>query len=346
MDNTGTVVEHKAFDPHGKPEPGGSSKTTDSTAPTTTVGFQSARTDEATGKVLLGQRQYDPSIARFTTPDSYAASMLDLQLGTDSLTGNRYLFAGANPMSFYEDGHGLFGRLKKIAKKAMPALQYVPVVSTAIDVASAATGRNFYEGGRKMSGAERLTMLGGAAIGAIPGAGLAAKLGFKQAAKAATKGKPAGKLNNAAAACPLPPRHSFVAGTLVLLADGNTKPIEDITVGDEVLATDPETGEDGPRPVTDLLGSQGLKHLVAITVDGDTDGPLVATAVHPFWVDGRGWTDAEDLYPGDEAPAVRRRPGRCAQRPPVAPARHTRLQLHRRRPAHLLRPRRRTRTCP
>jgi hypothetical protein len=226
--------------------------------------------------------------------------MLDLQLGTDSLTGNRYLFAGANPMSFYEDGHGPFGRLKKIAKRAMPVLAYVPIVSTAIDVASAATGRDFYDGGRKMTGAERLTILGGAALGLIPGAGIAAKIGLKQAIKATTKAKPASKIDNAVgAACPIR-RHSFLAGTLVLLADGTTKPIEEVAVGDEVLATDPETGETAAKPVTDLLGSQGLKRLVAITVDGDTDGPLIATGIHPFWVDGRGWTDAEDLYPGEQ----------------------------------------------
>lgn len=297
IDDTGKVLEQKAFDPHGKPEPGGSKTSLDPATPKTTIGFQSARTDEITGRVMLGQRQYDPGTARFTTPDSYAAGMLDLQLGTDSLTGNRYLFAGANPMSFYEDGHGPFGRLKKIAKRAMPVLAFVPIVSTAIDVASAATGRDFYNGGKKLTGAERLTLLGGAAIGLIPGAGIAAKVGFKQAIKATTKAKPASKIDDAVGvSCR---KHSFVAGTLVLLADGNTKPIEDIQLGDQVLATDPETGETAAKPVTDLLGSQGLKHLVAITVDGDTDGPLIATGVHPFWVDGQGWVDAEDLWPGD-----------------------------------------------
>lgn len=184
VDDAGAVIEQKAFDPHGKPQTGGSAKTTDTTAPTTTVGFQSARTDEATGRVMLGQRQYDPGTARFTTPDVYAAGMLDLQLGTDSLTGNRYLFAGASPMSFYEDGHGPFGRLKKIAKRAMPVLAYVPVVSTAIDVASAATGRDFYNGGRKLTGAQRLQMLGSAALKAVPGVGVAAAIGGKAASKA------------------------------------------------------------------------------------------------------------------------------------------------------------------
>jgi RHS repeat-associated protein len=43
---------------------------------------------------------------------------------------------------------------------------------------------------------------------------------------------------------------SFVGETLVLLADGTTKPISQVEVGDEVLATDPETGLQGPRMVT------------------------------------------------------------------------------------------------
>ncbi|MGW3479769.1 RHS repeat-associated core domain-containing protein [Streptomyces althioticus] len=39
----------------------------------------------------------------------------------------------------------------------------------------------------------------------------------------------------------------FLAGTEVLMADGETKKIEKIKVGDEVVATDPETGESGLR---------------------------------------------------------------------------------------------------
>jgi RHS repeat-associated protein len=169
----GGVVEQKAFDPYGAPSAGGSARSTDPAAPKSTLGFQSTMTDEVTGKVMVGSRQYDPTTARFTTPDTFIAAQLDLQLGTDSLTGNRYLFAAANPLAFYEDGHGMFSRLKKLSKRALPALQYVPVVSTAIDVASAATGRNWYEGGRRIKGGERLAMLGGSVAGLIPGGGIA-----------------------------------------------------------------------------------------------------------------------------------------------------------------------------
>jgi hypothetical protein len=37
---------------------------------------------------------------------------LDLGLALDPLTGNRYLFAGANPVAFYDDGHAPYLRGK------------------------------------------------------------------------------------------------------------------------------------------------------------------------------------------------------------------------------------------
>ncbi|MCP4308037.1 MAG: hypothetical protein GY788_24825, partial [bacterium] len=43
---------------------------------------------------------------------------------------------------------------------------------------------------------------------------------------------------------------SFSGATLVLMADGSRKPIEDIEVGDKVLATDPEAGQTIAREVT------------------------------------------------------------------------------------------------
>ncbi|MFV2088989.1 hypothetical protein, partial [Micromonospora sp. LOL_021] len=38
------------------------------------------------------------------------------------------------------------------------------------------------------------------------------------------------------------PGNSFAPGTNVLMADGTTKPIEQVKPGDTVIATDPETG--------------------------------------------------------------------------------------------------------
>jgi hypothetical protein len=94
---------------------------------------------------------------------------------------------------------------------------------------------------------------------------------------------------------------SFVPGTPVLLADGTTLPIEDVAVGDEVLAFDPLTGEEGPREATDLITGSGAKTLVTLTVDDGQGGAdtITATDAHPFWVpEQAAWVEAADLEPG------------------------------------------------
>ena len=96
----------------------------------------------------------------------------------------------------------------------------------------------------------------------------------------------------------------FVAGTRVLMADGSTKPIEDVEEGDQVLADDPGDGV-GPEPreVT-AWHLNWTKHLTEVSVDrnGDnvSDGSVEATRKHPFWTENRGWVDAQDLGVGDQ----------------------------------------------
>ncbi|MFI6899108.1 polymorphic toxin-type HINT domain-containing protein [Streptomyces sp. NPDC050256] len=92
----------------------------------------------------------------------------------------------------------------------------------------------------------------------------------------------------------------FLAGTDVLMADGKTKDIEDIRLGDEVMAKDPETGEEGPRAVTRLIRTEDDKHFNELTIATDEGTEtLTATHEHPFWSpSGQGWTKAEDLSPG------------------------------------------------
>ncbi|MFI2712751.1 polymorphic toxin-type HINT domain-containing protein [Micromonospora sp. NPDC018662] len=95
-------------------------------------------------------------------------------------------------------------------------------------------------------------------------------------------------------------RNSFSADTPVLLADGSSKPIADIRVGDRVLATDPTTGESAARPVTDLIRSTDPT-LTDVTVTPATgpEATVHTTPHHPFWdVDGRRWVDAADLTVG------------------------------------------------
>lgn len=95
--------------------------------------------------------------------------------------------------------------------------------------------------------------------------------------------------------------NSFLPGTDVLMADGTAKDIEDLKVGDEVLATDPETGETSPQKVTAEILGEGLKNLVKIKIVDQRGQQKTVTATdnHPFWVtDLRLWVDAGNLKTG------------------------------------------------
>jgi hypothetical protein len=88
----------------------------------------------------------------------------------------------------------------------------------------------------------------------------------------------------------------FVAGTQVLMADGTSKAIEDVAVGDEVRAADPDTDEVVGRRVLDTYVTDGVETYEVAT----SGGTVVSTAEHPFWVDGKGWVPVRALVPGDK----------------------------------------------
>ncbi|MFD8603260.1 polymorphic toxin-type HINT domain-containing protein [Streptomyces globisporus] len=95
--------------------------------------------------------------------------------------------------------------------------------------------------------------------------------------------------------------HSFLPGTQVLLADGTTKPIEEIELGDDVVVTDPESGETTVRDVVGTITTDDDKHFVDLTVTGGsgTSASLVSTTTHPFWSVSEGdWVEAGDLRVG------------------------------------------------
>ncbi|GAA0378051.1 hypothetical protein GCM10009541_20670 [Micromonospora gifhornensis] len=95
-------------------------------------------------------------------------------------------------------------------------------------------------------------------------------------------------------------RHSFDPKTPVLMADGSSRPIEDVNVGDRVMATDPVAGGSVPKQVTQLHRNLD-EDLTDLTVK-DQDGKVTkveTTWHHPFWnASERKWTDAKDLKPG------------------------------------------------
>ncbi|MFI5484236.1 ricin-type beta-trefoil lectin domain protein [Micromonospora echinaurantiaca] len=106
-------------------------------------------------------------------------------------------------------------------------------------------------------------------------------------------------------------KHSFDPATPVLMADGSTKPIEDIELGDEVTATDPESGQTEAKSVEQLHANHDTD-LTDLTVtvedvtptDGTDDSAttvLKTTQHHPFWDETSDeWVYAADLVVGHE----------------------------------------------
>ena len=98
------------------------------------------------------------------------------------------------------------------------------------------------------------------------------------------------------------PKHSFDPETRVLMADGSAKPIGEVELGDEVLATEPETGETAAKPVSVLHHHQDTELTdVTVTDEAGNASVLETTANHPFWnATTQKWTDAADLKVGDK----------------------------------------------
>jgi RHS repeat-associated protein len=140
-------------------------------------------------------------------------------------------------------------------------------------------------------------LLGGAGGGAVRAARVAS-LAAKHSDEVADAVRVGRRLTDKAddlASC-VTAANSFTGDTLVRMADGSTKPISEVRVGDLVVATDPTTGRTENQPVTNLIVGNGEKHLVALDLGGDT---IVATVGHAFWVAAeRRWVEAGKLRTG------------------------------------------------
>ncbi|GAA2913331.1 type IV secretion protein Rhs [Actinoplanes cyaneus] len=158
--------------------------------------------------------------------------------------------------------------------------------------------------------------IGGRGAGARAAAGEAATDAAATAEAAATDSAAAGAATDAAAKAgqTVSPRenpagnggpqpkgcNSFAPTTLVLMADGSTKSIDEVKLGDEVLATDPDTGETAAHEVTALHVNTDTA-LADLTVETDDGAAVVhTTQEHPFWSQQRHrWVTTNDLLPGE-----------------------------------------------
>ncbi|MFF4599819.1 Hint domain-containing protein [Amycolatopsis sp. NPDC001319] len=85
------------------------------------------------------------------------------------------------------------------------------------------------------------------------------------------------------------------------MADGSTKPIEDVKVGDKVRNAEPDDSSTEIHTVTALHITDTDRDFVDVTI-ATPAGPkkITSTAHHSWWdVTTHAWTDAADLAPGD-----------------------------------------------
>ncbi|MFJ5229400.1 ricin-type beta-trefoil lectin domain protein [Kitasatospora sp. NPDC088391] len=98
-----------------------------------------------------------------------------------------------------------------------------------------------------------------------------------------------------------PTGHSFAPDTPVVMADGTTRPIKDVQVGDRVLTGDPDSGARSTSETVTATHVNHDKDLVDVTVADTAGAPSTVrtTAGHPFW-DGtdKQWIPAGQLVPG------------------------------------------------
>ncbi|MFC6568622.1 RHS repeat-associated core domain-containing protein [Actinoplanes utahensis] len=164
---------------------------------------------------------------------------------------------------------------------AAPACAILATACVSAAIAVAEGEAAFYTGG---------AMVGGVTTGAVGIWDL-----WSSARKAAAAEGSVAKAAESGAAKVAREACSFSGDTEVLLADGSAKPLNEVQVGDEVLASNPETGEHGPRKIEKVWIHND--DLYALTVDGKR---LITTEDHPFWNEtDKRWEGAEQIDSSD-----------------------------------------------
>ena len=94
----------------------------------------------------------------------------------------------------------------------------------------------------------------------------------------------------------------FVPGTPIQMADGTTKPIERVRVGDLVWSRNAGTGVTEPRRVihTTVRRTERVLDLIFTIAANGKKEHIVTTSEHPFYVKGRGFVRAGSLGIGTQ----------------------------------------------
>ncbi|WP_438433841.1 polymorphic toxin-type HINT domain-containing protein [Gorillibacterium sp. sgz500922] len=224
--------------------------------------------DNESGLYYLSARYYDPELGRFIGEDANLGQV------DNPLSLNLYTYVENNPLA-YQDPTG-------------------EAAETVLDAASTAySAYEFYEDPSWENALYLAWDATALVVPFVPGSYVskATKLFGKSSklSKLFGKSKKASKAKKAINAC-----NCFTAGTEVQTDEGE-KPIEDIEVGDQVLAKDDQSGEVGYKEVTATFHHE-TDEIYQIHVGEET---IESTYNHPFWVKDKGWTFVKDLKVGD-----------------------------------------------
>ncbi|MCR4937141.1 MAG: HINT domain-containing protein [Lachnospiraceae bacterium] len=213
---------------------------------------------------------------------------------------NLYLYCNDNPINNTDEGGNLSNWQKVAIGIGVIAVVGIVTVATAgTGTALACVAAGAFEGA--VAGAAS-----GAVIGAATGA-VSSRIStgsWDGAGQAAIDGAASGFMTGAvtgavtggvsgSAKC-ITRSHCFIAGTLIVTADGYKK-IEDIRTGDRVLSADEENGEISIKSVVQTFINE-TDELIHLQV-GDEE--LVTTPGHPFFIYGHGFEYAGNLRAGD-----------------------------------------------
>jgi RHS repeat-associated protein len=229
--------------------------------------------DNATGLSYMQARYYDPVLGRFLSHDP--VTVFDTG---DVRFFNRYAYTANDPVNHVDPDGRVFGVLGKLVKLAVKGGDISLVLAGAKEDVETIFSSD-------SSGLERAGAIASLGTEVFSPVSLRdAKAGAKFAQK-----KLGGKC-------------CFVAGTLVETETG-LRPIEDIELGDRVLARNPETGETGLKSVTDLIRLNKRQIWeVSLSRDGEASEFFETTDDHPWWIvdaDGQGkWKETAELTEG------------------------------------------------
>ncbi len=243
--------------------------------------------DNETGLYYLQSRYYDPVIGRFISADGQLAGV------GDSVQGyNLYAYCFNNPVSA-SDSEGEWPNWRKLASGVMTAV--TGMVAVAAVATASACASPILLATVAVAGVASMVFGASEITESFSGNNPVRDTVFKGNTKAyeatkfvSTTIASLGSGSLAKAAC-------FIAGTTILGA-WSKKNIEDISPGDYVFATDPESGETRLKKVVQTFVNE-TDELVYVYVNGEE---IVTTPEHPFYVSNNGWVGAINLRAGDK----------------------------------------------